>query len=155
MERRRIARATQPDGAADEQREDADRGKEEVERARAARNRRNPHVDHFPGAEPQDGVARVWPASAPRSTSSMSETCCTGRSSIAISRSPRRIPPAAAAVPAAISAATTPCGCAVQRTPSSTACHVAPSRDVRDAEAQQRANDDHWEDGPSPWRPRA
>ena len=59
MQRCRIARTPQTDGRANEQREDADRGQHEVERTGTARNRRDPQVDHFPGAEPQDRVARA------------------------------------------------------------------------------------------------
>ena len=57
VQRRRIARPPQPHGAADEQREDADRGEHEVQRAGASRNRRHAHVDHFARAEPQHRVA--------------------------------------------------------------------------------------------------
>ena len=58
VQRRRIARAPQPDGAADQQGEGADAGEQEVEDAGAAGNGRHAHVDDVARAEPQHGVAQ-------------------------------------------------------------------------------------------------
>ena len=57
MQRGLIARPPQADGAADQQREDADAGEQEIQRARTGRHRRDADVHHLPRPESQHRVA--------------------------------------------------------------------------------------------------
>ncbi len=57
MQRRRIARAPQPNRAAHEQREDADRGEHEVAARPDRLARREPDIDHFTRAESKRRIA--------------------------------------------------------------------------------------------------
>src|SRR5262245_56916002 len=58
VQRRRVARPPQPDGAADKQSEDPDTGKDEVQRPWTVRNGGEPNVDDFTAAEPERGIAQ-------------------------------------------------------------------------------------------------
>jgi hypothetical protein len=57
MERRGIAGTAQPHGAADQQRKDADSGKQEVQRSGSARNGRDSHIHDLARTESQDRIA--------------------------------------------------------------------------------------------------
>ena len=58
MQRRLIVRPAHADGARDQQREDADGGEQEVDRAAIVREWRQADVDDFAGAETENGVAK-------------------------------------------------------------------------------------------------
>ena len=140
MQRRRIARPAQPDRAADEQREDADRRQHEVERAGTVRNRRDTDVEHLARAEPQ---RRCSEASRYRSASCSASTTSSRRWIGSIVDRQEQI--AAAEVPTRrgrsarrqLSSRDDALGARVHSTPSSTSCNCRARGDVRDAKAQQ------------------
>ena len=128
MQRRRIARTPQPHGAADQQRERADRRQHEIEHAGPAGNRRQVHVDRL--ARRAQSKRRCSGASsrasAPCSAATTSSTCLDGgvvdrqQDIAALQPHPSRL-----ACLARSRRRRRRSFCSVQSTPSSTSCHVA------------------------------